>query len=733
MASPTPRHATHRSGGLKNRNAPRASLACLRCRERKIKCDVQAREGRGLCTPCQSSGTQCIVRHDDDRKRASMASSSNDHYQVQSPLLHRDVTLPILHANGQVVSNENTHLISQNSTSFSIDNISHPLRPWEDEPRMATSSLLQSAQEDRPETFSTGAVDGGAVLHPPSSSKPIESARVRATSASYEDDRQVKPKVRLRCFGPTCPLHVLLRPTPPKSPEIAAENPDAYTWSLDSEQFQRELLNIYFDFQPLSIIVINKEAFMEHYSIGLPSEYYSEFLLNCILACAVRLSTRVAIRSLSELYIKRAKTHLVDALEHAIIATLQGFCLLSEFEMSSGNDQAGWLYAGIACRLLFDLGLHQDCTDLVRIGHLSESEAAIRRQVFFGCMVNERLWCIYLGRPSLIKLPDFSTPKPKIADPSFETQTQAAWVDLSILSSEIADIFNCPSLIDEQTIRRLIEVDARLHSWYDSLPPVLSWKGSREMDLHSCVFALHMQFYGIQILVFRTSIMTRRKFSPAAFSEEEICKLRGLTLDQSRLLYRDSAMQIARLLIAFQQKVGIERVPTVMLDNLYIATIALISYVSKKNGAQDVVENEIQCIVSLLDSLETLQTHYQVARRMRLTLSDVLERSWLANSVDSPLYHKLSIQNTNAASTQSSDHVALSRTRKPPYSRKTPPVFDMADLWIIPENYGGDIGYPQPINAPEIGHLADEDMDSDRGLAMDMGTFYVNGMDLLEM
>jgi hypothetical protein len=400
---------------------------------------------------------------------------------------------------------------------------------------------------------------------------------------------------------------------------------------------------------------------------------------------------------------------------------------------SSLDINSGLTSLGIACRLLFDLGLHQDCSELVRTGHLSETEAAIRRQVFFGCLVNERLWCIYLGRPSLIKLSDFSTPRPRVTEPSFEIQTQAAWVDLSIMSSEISDIFNCPSLVDEQTIRRLTEVDAHLHSWYDSLPSALKWKDSSDIDLHPCVFALHMQFYGIQILVFRTSIMTRRKFSPAAFSEEEICKLRGYTLDQSRLAYRDNAVRIARLLAAFQQKVGIERVPTVMLDNLYIATIALISYVSRANCPKDALEIDIQWMISLLDALETLQTHYPVTTRMRLTLSDVLERSWLANSVESPLYHKLFPQNSDVTATQSSDQTSPYGFRRRAYSRKTPPVFETADLWIIPENYGGDIGYPQPFNAPDIGRLTYEDMELDRGRTMDMATFYVNGMDLLEM
>lgn len=140
---------------------------------------------------------------------------------------------------------------------------------------------------------------------------------------------------------------MLLRPNVPDS-AACAMGLDSCMPSLDSEQFQRELLNIFWDFQPLSITVVHRDMFLEHLFPGTTNEYYSDFLLNCILACAVRLSTRVAIRSLSAMYIKRAKVELVNAMEQATIATVQGFCLLSDFEMSSGRDQTGWLYAGIS-------------------------------------------------------------------------------------------------------------------------------------------------------------------------------------------------------------------------------------------------------------------------------------------------------------------------------------------------------------------------------------------------
>jgi hypothetical protein len=256
-----------------------------------------------------------------------------------------DHTLTLLaqHAAAQTPAGfTNMTLPSVSQISNSLTATPRTLVPWASVPQMSNiSTLPQENFELKPPLQLE---DGQATRSYPS---PLSTT----AEPSYEDDRQVKEKVRLRCFGPTCPLHVLLRPGPPDPVSLSGEM-DSCLPSLDSEQFQKELLNIFWDFQPLSITIVHKETFMEHFLHGIPGEYFSEFLLNCILACAVRLSTRTIIRGLSTLYIKRAKAELVNALEQATIATLQGFCLLSDFEMSSGRDQAGWLYTGMPCVLI---------------------------------------------------------------------------------------------------------------------------------------------------------------------------------------------------------------------------------------------------------------------------------------------------------------------------------------------------------------------------------------------
>jgi hypothetical protein len=224
--------------------------------------------------------------------------------------------------------------------------------------------------------------------------------------------------------------------------------------------------------------------------------------------------------------------------------------------------------------------------------------------------------------------------------------------------------------------------------------------------------------------------MTTRKFSPAAFSEQEIATLRGQTLQQSRSDYHDSAVRIARLLAAFKERVGLERVPPVMLDNLYMATIALISWASREGPTGEKYESDLGWMILLLDALEALQIHYPVAIRMRLTLSDVLRRGWLGNTSSSPLRHKLSPHPPDALAASTGE--GGSSQGPMIYNRNKPPVFDTADLWIIPENYGGiGIGYPQYFDC--TGHQSYAGIELDQNSMMDTSTYAVNGMDLLEM
>jgi hypothetical protein len=47
-------------------------------------------------------------------------------------------------------------------------------------------------------------------------------------------------------------------------------------------------------------------------------------------------------------------------------------------------------YEGMAFRLLFDLGLHQDCTELMNAGCITENDRKARHVTLWGCYIIDK-------------------------------------------------------------------------------------------------------------------------------------------------------------------------------------------------------------------------------------------------------------------------------------------------------------------------------------------------------
>lgn len=45
----------------------RASVACASCRDRRIRCVVP--QGQAECNQCRRTGTDCVIKNDDERRR----------------------------------------------------------------------------------------------------------------------------------------------------------------------------------------------------------------------------------------------------------------------------------------------------------------------------------------------------------------------------------------------------------------------------------------------------------------------------------------------------------------------------------------------------------------------------------------------------------------------------------------------------------------------------------------
>lgn len=111
-------------------------------------------------------------------------------------------------------------------------------------------------------------------------------------------------------------------------------------------QVKCRLLQSFFRYQPLWVDAVDENLFWEYRETREPSMWYSSFLEAVMLASACRLSNSSAVRSLGEQYSIQAKADILQALENPSAASLQGFLMLSEYEVSQGRERMGWQFCG---------------------------------------------------------------------------------------------------------------------------------------------------------------------------------------------------------------------------------------------------------------------------------------------------------------------------------------------------------------------------------------------------
>ena len=361
------------------------------------------------------------------------------------------------------------------------------------------------------------------------------------------------------------------------------------------------------------------------------SQYYSEFLENAILACATRMSTSPGIRALGPKYADQASSQITQELQRPNVATLQGFLLLSDFEATRGRDRIGYIYSGIGCRMVFDLGLQESCSELINRGKMSPAEGLSRHILFLGAFVYDKLWSLYLGRPSSIPVSHLVSAQRRIAEQGWEIPaTLLAWAGLAADISEVTDILNSETPLDWRSLEALVELDTRISQRCVGLPGSLQLDESRVSDLPASAYGLNIQFRGIRIVLHRllSKAITHNGNSIANPQRERI--------QHSRNVMRENAISIARMASVYQQIFGIENVITVMLDNVYVAAALLISHILRTEQQDPILpttsslEMDVRWLRCLADMLQKAQKHYPVTSRMRYTLCNLVADTSLA-------------------------------------------------------------------------------------------------------
>lgn len=249
-----------------------------------------------------------------------------------------------------------------------------------------------------------------------------------------------------------------------------------------------------------TLLVVDQEAFSNDRMIG-GTTYYSSFLHLVCLAMAWRFADRnhrgmgqVSLSNGQSTFQRDAKYILHRVLEDArSLTVVQAFLILSDVEFYQGRYDLTAIHISTACRLAFEFGLNLDPAKF----NLSEPERRFRKHLLRSCIIHDRAWALYHGRPTNMKDSDISTSylNKKSLDRCNRAEDDQEWtgtseqtlheqildalIELSGYSSQIHDLVQprlTPEVIvDENRLTDVAFLDARLKTWYSTLPPRLTW------------------------------------------------------------------------------------------------------------------------------------------------------------------------------------------------------------------------------------------------------------------
>lgn len=404
------------------------------------------------------------------------------------------------------------------------------------------------------------------------SRKPIKSGRDHVSDDdgagnSSDEDLDVLPFLsideggRVDTFGPSSALQGPTKPVMPAESPVAEhvrnqlianailqrqrEHDLCYRQDVFGVPMElaKHLLDLHWNRQHHTFLLTYRPALMRDLVHNGP--YCSEFLINAIFACSSKYSQRIEVRdnpvdpsSSGRRFFARCDQLLAaqSLLNSSSIATLIGLLLLGSTYNARGDTSKGWLYTGYALRMVYDLGLHLD----YKATTANAEDIEIRRRVFWGAFICDKLQSLYLGRPMTIHLRDVHVSR-NFMDTMEEKELWTPYIDPMVPTDNVSARSSTPtpihsvstfqqmcllSRIMTKIINRfyvvgataanarasLQSIDDALISWRDNLPAELKYEPWSDNPAISRarpapnVMNLNALYYSLVILLHRPFI-----------------------------------------------------------------------------------------------------------------------------------------------------------------------------------------------------------------------------------
>ncbi|CAG8054889.1 unnamed protein product [Penicillium nalgiovense] len=372
----------------------RAAKACVFCRRRKFRCDNE----RPVCSNCKTYAQDCTYIAGPDTPRPTKARLSQLEAEIEQ--LRR-------HLRRVDARSEERRDVTGDSTSQAQQQVQH-----------IPESLSTDVSSDQRQSAVSRifiSPNGGSSYHGLTSTLFNDAStdqhghtRLRDSHVPVENTR--KQLIGEAAYQREIPAHGICLPS--NSPIGQLESLNLRQGKLDFDGVDPELgmhlLSLHWNRQHHSFLITYRPAFMRDMATGGP--YFFKLLLNAIYFGASKFSNRPEVRQDPEdvrtagwTFRQRVKELLGSALDRSEITTIQALLVMTSSLFALGDERsAAWLYAGTAFRMIIDLGMHVDATMLRNMRRLSDEDIEIRRRVFWGAFVVDKIQSLYQGRPASI-------------------------------------------------------------------------------------------------------------------------------------------------------------------------------------------------------------------------------------------------------------------------------------------------------------------------------------------
>ncbi|KAF2755407.1 hypothetical protein EJ05DRAFT_100313 [Pseudovirgaria hyperparasitica] len=627
----------------------RASVACVTCRDRRIRCVVPSDDTR--CVQCSKTGVQCIIKNDDERRRpisrAYMSSLLDRISMLEQMLVDQGIVPPPANHPPQTRHHGPDELPS---VTFS--------------PHMPDSGSENTGDVEKTESFMRTDQFGSATQYMDMEHKAMapasrDNTTMRHTAPGFPQAQPIPPRDgmvkkllstqghlsfdqlngRLRYFGPTTNCHVH------SGSEVASrelkgfqehEKRAAHIISLLPTATHAYLMELFWQHYNSVMHVVHQEAFTDDYKHGGRS-FYSPYLHVCVLAMGYRFADK-ARPDMQRLVFARRQSTLHSAAKDMLDSELEqpggvtsvvALLLLGDLECGVGRDNLGWMYSGMAIRLAFDIGLHLDS----RASGFAEREVDIRQMTLWACVIYDKYWAMFLGRPTSMKSADLEiyylakqferlgTCKPAGPGKSLETLIYEALLDLMELAGRISDRSHLhkesQTSLDRDAYSKMVKLDHELNKWYTRLPEPLKWNAENVARAPFSFFLLHQQYHSSLILLHR----------PFSQYEDDVQKKSGGPISRvaalSRSVCTKHAVCVSKIFWQHRQRFNTKQVCISALQHAGTAATALIAALAFMKDSTE-RGNNMQYLECIAAALQDMADTYQPAERMSVVLQAVV-------------------------------------------------------------------------------------------------------------